>query len=299
MNRDEFLNRFENQSTKEGYLKSFKKLDLFLDAKSITEDQFLLKMKENETYLKYDLLQELIEYMKNKISPGVVRNYFDNIFTYLLLNGAPLDYTQKKLRLKFPRIARKKFEGLDRPQIITILNSCSPNFKAYISGLVGGGFRESELGQTTPDMFLFNEYPVRVKIPAEIAKFSIQRETFLPPIASRRIKELIETKAIPKDKTIFSKEWNQSILQDFTKYFAKIRTRTGLDTPGRQKQQQNDITLHSFRAYFITTFTNNGLESFGHALSGHTRYMETYYRNSLQQRQRIYASIMNQMDFDI
>jgi len=298
MNRDSFLKRFDKASTINGYLKSFKKLDEYLQLKNITEDQFISNLNLFEEHEKYNELQNLIDSIKDKVSPRVTRNYFDNIFMYFLINGVKLDYTQKKLRLKFPRISVPQFEGLDRAQVVTLLNYGSDNFKTYMMVLVGGGLRETEGLKLKPSMILFEEYPTRLKLPGNITKFSIPRETFLPPLISDKLKKLIQDKELKDDDYIFVKTWNDKSLEDFEKYFAKIRTNAGLDTPQRKKHQQNDITLHSFRAFFITTFTDNGLESFGHALAGHTKYMQTYYRKSLSERQRSYAGIMNKIDFE-
>lgn len=297
MNRIEFLNRFESNSTKQGYLKSFKKLDSFLSYQETTEEALMKKLNELEIYQKYNELQKLIDHIKETVSPRVTRNYFDNLFMYFLLNGVALDYTQKRIRLKFPRISENRFEGLDSNGVKTLLDLGSFNLTSYMSVLVSGGLRETEGLRITPSMFLFEEYPTRLKLPGEITKFSIPRETFVSKSATKRIREIIKDKNIKDNQTIFCENWNEKTLEDFEKYFATIRTKAGLDTKDRKKNQQNDITLHSFRAYFITTFTDNGLESFGHALAGHTKYMNTYYRKSIQQRQITYLSVADKLDF--
>ena len=263
----------------------------------MNEDQFVDKIKTLEGKEKYQLLQDFIDHIKSTVSPRVTRNYFDNIFLYFLLNDLPLDYTQKKLKLKFPRISENQFEGLDVEKIKLLLSFPSENFRGYMSALFGGGLRETEGLKLTPSMIKFEEYPVRIKLPGEITKFKIPRETFLPGIPAQRIKELIESKGIKDNETIFLKNWNERSLEDFEEYFAKIRTKAGLDTPNRKKNQKNDISLHSCRAFFITTFTDKGLEAFGHALTGHTRYMKTYYRKSIEQRRINYLTVAPFLDF--
>lgn len=306
--RIQFLDRFEKEATKNNYLKSFKKLDEFLISKGITEGEYLSQLKEVETFQKYKLLQELVTSIKDNVSPKVVRLYFDSLFKYFLIIGIPLDYTQKRLRVVFPRSTTRRFEGLDKEKILRLLQiATKPNdennlggresFTVYMKTLVGSGMRETEGLLIKPRMIKFDEFPPRLMIPGEIAKFNIERETFLPPSTAKTIKELIEKKNVGPDQTIFTLNWNVKTLEDYEKYFARIRRKAGYDTPDRKKYQQNDITLHSFRSYFITTFTDHKLESFGHALAGHTKDLSVYYRKSLKERQTLYAQVMSDLEF--
>ena len=297
MNREEFLKRFENASTINNYNKSFKKLDSFLVQQNITEIQLIEKLKGVENHEMYDLLQKLIYSIKSTVSPRSTRNYFDNLFKYFLILGCPLDYTQKRIRLQFPRIITKRFEGLDEFQIKRLFELGSENFTGYMSLLVGGGLRETEGLLVTPTMIRWDEYPVRISLPGEITKFSIPRDTFIPRNTSQRIKKIISEKNISKNDVIFTSKYTEKTLEDFEKYFAKIRTKAKLDTANRIKHQQNDITLHSLRAYFITTFTNHGLSDFGHALAGHSANVSVYYRMSEEKRKQNYSTVMNELNF--
>lgn len=304
MNREEFLERFDNQSTINNYHKSFKKLDYFLEQRNKSETEFINELKTLKKNEKYNLLQKLILSIKETVSPRTTRQYFDNLFLYFLIVGSPLDYTQKRIRLTFPRIIGKRFEGLDDDGIKTLFGLGSSNFVAYMSLLAGGGLRETEGLRVTPSMFRFDEFPVRLVLPGTITKYSIPRETFIPPNCFLRIKSIIEEKNVSKDHVIFTDNYNDKTLEDFEKYFAKIRTKAGLDTENRIKHQQNDITLHSLRAFFITTFTiaiynNEKLESFGHALAGHTKDLSIYFRTSLKVNREKYSVVMNKLDFSI
>jgi integrase len=298
MNREKFLERYESPSTVKNYVKAFKKLDSWLDKKNLIESQLIQTLKVSEVHLKYHILQEIIDHIKESVSSSVCRNYFESIFVYLLLQGSPLDYTEKRIRLKFPRISISKLEGLDENMIKEILKiKMSDNFKAYITLLLGGGLRETEALKVTPSMFRFDEYPTRLLLPKEITKFNIARETFCPPLVSERIKQIIKTKSIKPDQTIFVDQWHEDSLIGFEIYFANIRTKAKLDTPNRKPYQQNDITLHSFRSYFITIFTDNDLESFAYALTGHKKYLATYYRKSLEGRRQKYSISQNELNY--
>ena len=169
--------------------------------------------------------------------------------------------------------------------------------RSYYSLLYGGGLRETEALRVTPSMFEFSSV-TRLRLPAEITKFSIERETMIAPIPANRIKEYIELNDFRNDDLIFLKEWkDEADLIPFEIHFSRLRTRAGLDTVNRAKHQQNDITLHSFRSFFITTMTDHDLESFAHAMTGHSKYMDTYYRNSVDKRIEIFSKVAEYVNF--
>lgn len=296
--RDEFLSRFEKQSTKNNYLKAFSKLDEFLNSNQITEDQLILKLKDVTEFKNYHVLQNLVNFIKENVSPATCRLYFDCLFIYFLLQGVPLDYTQKRLRVKFPRVVKRTYEGLDYEALSKLIKLSSRNFGAYLRTLTGSGMRETEGLLLQPSMIRFDEFPVRLVLPGEITKFSIPRETFLPPNTAKLVQTIIEDKGIKPNETIFTNPYTPETLIEYEKYFASIRTKAGLDTINRIRNQKNDITLHSCRAFFITAFTDNGQHDIGHALAGHSKYLETYYRKSMKERQTIYGSVMSKVDFD-
>lgn len=295
--RDHFLDKFSNKSTRSNYVKAFNKLDSFLQQRQQTEEQFILEIKNSENHNRYELLQELVNHIKESVSPVVCRLYFDCLFKYFLIQGSPLDFTQKKIRVNLPRVKTRIYDGLDRDSFLKLIELSSFKFGLYMKFLAGSGSRETEGLRVTPSMFRFEEFPTRVLLSEEITKYNIARETFLPTNTSKLIQNLIIEKGIKLNETIFTDNWTKDTLIDFEKYFNGIRTKAGLETQNREKNQKNDITLHSCRAFFITTFTDNGQHDIGHALAGHSKYLEVYYRKSLKERQTIFSSIMQFVDF--
>jgi integrase len=298
MNRQDFRNRAESISTKKGYDKAFKKLDSFYEVRRINETQFFKMLEENKAGYKYELLQSLIDFIKTTVSPRVARGYFESLFMYFVLCDLPLDYGQKRIRLKMPRVSQRRFEGLDKNKIESLMRlEESARHRSYYSLLYGGGLRETEGLRVTPSMFEFSNI-TRLKLPAEITKFNIERETMIAETPANRIKEFIEINDFRNDDLIFLDKWNdETDLIPFEKHFARLRTKAGLDTINRKKHQQNDITLHSFRSFFITTLTDHDLESFAHALTGHSKYMDTYYRKSIDKRIETFGTVAEFVNF--
>lgn len=297
MNRD-YLGNNKSPSTIKNYNKAFKKFDSWLETKQLTESKFLDLLSGFDNVQKYSALQEIINFLNGLVSPRVVKEYFGIIYKYLLIKEVPLDRDQKDLRLQFPRSSKARFEGLDETMIRRIMEyEENPVMRAFYSGGYGAGMRETELLLLKPSMIRFNEKPYRLILPKEITKFNIPRETFIPEIPGDRIKSLIWQNHIRDDQTIFGKYDPESTLIRFEKHFARIRNKVGYDTPNRTKNQQNDITLHSFRSFFTTIFMDNGLDWFGLAITGHTKYMDTYFRKSLTQRQLTFNGIINKINF--
>ena len=225
--------------------KSFKKLDEFLQQKAITEKIFLDALNNLPLHQKYKELQKLVDFIKIDVSAGTTKQYFDNLFIYFLLEGAPLDYTQKKIRLSFPRKSTIQFEGLDEDSVRLLCSYGSVNFQTYLSTLVGAGLRESECLLLEPQMILFSEYPTRIKLPKEITKFNIPRETFLPTKNSQKLQQLIESKNISNNQTIFTSHYSKNTLKDFEQQFSQIRKKCNLET--QIEQSTNKTTLLCIR----------------------------------------------------
>jgi integrase len=192
--------------------------------------------------------------------------------------------------VQFPRIAVRRPDGLDRQSISLILQHADYRFGLYIRTLGGGGLREDEAAQLTPKHFDFpyNEDPAKVHVTKEIAKFSIEHETFLPNKLGLEIQNYVNTNKIQSEQKIFVNEYTKHTVSCLGHSFERLRKKTGLQTMQREKFARNQIRLHSFRAWFITTWTDLGFESFGHALAGHTAHLSVYYRKSPEQRLALY-----------
>ena len=295
MDRDEFLNRKVSPLTVANYKKAFKKFDLFLDELGLREPVFIDQLKDYSIERKYKTLQRLIDYISNSVSPRSTKEYFGIICKYLKRNQIRIDLDEWDL--DFPRNTKRRFEGLDRSKIEMILRMDDiPFFRAYYSLLYGAGLRETEALLITPRMIEFGTI-TRIKLPGTITKFNIERETFLAEKPANRLRELINSLDLRFDEHIFIKQYDENMLIPFEKHFAKIRNKCGLDTPNKQKHAQNDITLHSFRAFFITTLTDQNMEWFAHALTGHSKYMDTYYRKSLDERIKTFSKVAEFLNF--
>lgn len=301
MNREEFIEikgKNKSPSTVLNYKKALKKFDMFLESRNKSETDLLNHLNQNDSLVLCKTMQDIIDYLSNHVSARVVKEYFGIIESYFAFLDLTVSESQKRLRISMPRESKPRFEGLDQSMIKRILEfETDPLMQAYYSCGFGAGMRETEILLLKPSMIRFNENPVRLVLPKEITKFSIPRETFLAQIPAQRLKTLVWSGHLQNDDLIFTKKYTESTLIEFEKHFARIRKGVGYDTPNRKPHQQNDITLHSFRAFFTTSFMDAGYDWFGLAITGHTKYMDTYFRKSLPERQNMFMKVHDSFNF--
>ena len=281
-NLEQFLQRFSSASTKQNYIKALKHFEEFQKLNSSRHISTVLSAGEEQE--KYQVLQDFIQFLSGKLSASVTKNYFDCCFNFLYYSGVKIEHQKKRYFLRFPKIHKKRFEGLDRDKIVLLLRSCtSPQFRCYLAMLAGSGLRESEALQIQKSDFRIVGDIAVCKVRSEITKTKEQRDTMVP--------------AAVLEKYEFAESYSHAKLVYKEKLFSKLRRTAGLESPSRAARAQNDITLHSFRAYFISTFSDMGLTAFGHSLAGHRAYMDEYYRTSESDRLDNYRRAIKKLDF--
>ena len=281
-NLDQFLTRFSSTSTKQNYIKALKHFEEFKNNNAGRNISTVLMSGEESE--KYQALQDFIQFLSGRLSASVTKNYFDCCFNFLYFSGVKIEHQKKRYFLRFPKIHKKRFEGLDRDKIVLLLKSCkNAQFRSYLAMLAGSGLRESEALQIRRSDFTVIGDIAVCKVRAEITKTKEQRDTMVP--------------AAVLDKYEFATDYTHSRLVYKEKLFSKLRRSAGLESTARTAGAQNDITLHSFRAYFISTFSDMGLTAFGHSLAGHRAYMDEYYRTSESDRLDNYRRAVRKLDF--
>jgi integrase len=297
--RDEFMRRFDSEKTRAKYDVIFRKFDEFLIKRETNEQDFITTIQNSQRHERYNFLQELVYFLSGSLSPRSTRNYFDSIFKYLLYAGCELDYTQKRVRVSFPRVTVKRPEGLDRSMIFTLLSNSDSLMSLYMRLLAASGMREEAALLLTPSHIEFDDFlmnnPARITVTADIAKFGIQHETFIPYDLGESVKAYIKANGIGNTDYIFIKEYKTGIVSAFDHKFGIIRKKSGFETHDKKPNEKHDIRLHSFRAWFITTWIDLGKEAFGRALTGNSKFLTTYFRKSREARLEEYK--MHQLRF--
>ena len=229
----------------------------------------------------FDLLQDFInDCYAIEIQPVTIKNYFSAIKGYLNYRGLRIHQEDIKQNLTFPRQVKEEKHPLSKAEIIKLLDYASPKRKGLYLTLLSSGIRIGEACAIRKRDFDESLSRMQIKIPAKFTKAKKARTTFLSKEAEKYVKPILNK--ISPDKLVFTENPDKIIAKLIEEsYFSRLRKKAGLIE--KYDSGVHKITLHSFRAYFISAFSGIN-DSIGHALAGHERYMDIYDRFSDEEK---------------
>lgn len=229
----------------------------------------------------FDLLQDFInDSHAIEIQPVTIKNYFSAIKGYLNYCGLRIHQEDIRQNLTFPRQVKEEKHPLSKAEIIKILDYASPKRKVLYLTLLSSAMRIEEACAIRKRDFDESLSRIQIKIPAKFTKAKKARTTFISKEAEKYVKPILNK--INPDKLVFTENPDRRIAKLIEEsYFSRLRKKAGLIE--KYDSGVHKITLHSFRAYFISAFSGIN-ESIGHALAGHERYMDIYDRFSDEEK---------------
>ena len=234
----------------------------------------------------YDVLQEWINLNhEGGLNPRSIKQYFNPIRSYLYHKGFKLHPQDIKENLNFPKIIEEEKYPLKLDEILLILDAVPYRKKALYLTLISSGMRIGEACKITKkDIDLSLKRPM-IKIPAKITKTRRGRTTFISSEAWRFLQP-IYTKT-DQNETLFgaSAESEETI---FARYCDKIGFNARYDSKIRK------ITLHSFRAYFITKISRYDA-NIAKLLSGQRGYLLQYDRLTDEEKLESYLEFEKEL----
>jgi len=222
-----------------------------------------------------NLLQTYIDELESQNKPlRTVQGYSNLIKTYLKYRRVKFDKDEIDLSLKSE--LKEELYPISKKEIKALMDNSSFEWKTKILLMSSGGLRISELlGLRKSDINReLERYSVYIR--AENAKGHRARTTLISIEAMEYLDKLLENKS--DNDLLFPRRTENSIHFSTTnlKSFQNIRRKAGLDMKYEGKITHK-ITSHSFRAFFISQFEKT-FSGYGHALSGHGKYMKQYER---------------------
>ena len=222
-----------------------------------------------------NLLQTYIDELESQNKPlRTVQGYSNLIKTYLKYRRVKFDKDEIDLTLKSE--LKEELYPISKKEIKALMDNSSFEWKTKILLMSSGGLRISELlGLRKSDINReLERYSVYIR--AENAKGHRARTTLISIEAMEYLDKLLENKS--DNDLLFPRRTENSIHFSTTnlKSFQNIRRKAGLDMKYEGKITHK-ITSHSFRAFFISQFEKT-FSGYGHALSGHGKYMKQYER---------------------
>src|SRR5215467_14397658 len=185
-----------NESTAHQYLSRLKNFDDFIaKAYNSDVDSLLPKIKQGNQD-PFGLLNAYAAYMKNRnISPLTLNQRIVTIKNFFEYYDIEISQRRFKLKVKLPKIVRKKKEALSKKEIIEILNVCdSLRLRTYIMLLAATGMRAVEALSIRIKDIKFDTNPPTLFVRGEYTKTKVDRTIFLTEEVTQQLKSLLDYK---------------------------------------------------------------------------------------------------------
>jgi integrase len=263
-------------------------VDILLQIKKGNQDPYNL-LNSYAAYLKMCNISTLT--LKQRIV--TVKNFFE----YCDIDISPRRF---KLKVKLPKIIRKKKEALSKEEIIEILNVCDNiRLRTYVLLLAATGMRAVEALSIRIKDIDFDSNPARLFVRGEYTKTKVDRTIFLTEEVTRQLKSLLNYKhrtrrvcyqdkqngktitefrtptkgdtdlvfAVYQDKRMPNPD---SLYDDLSGSFGETLDRSGKGNKEDGNQRRRQITLHSLRRFVKTTISDLGYADFSEWFIGHS-----------------------------
>ena len=311
-------------STAYQYLSRLKDFDNFI-AKNyhLDADSLLSKIKQGNQD-PFDLLSGYAVYLKNRsVSPLTINQRIvtvKNFFEYCDIEISPRRF---KLKVKLPKIVRKKKEAISKEDIIEILNVCDNiRLRTYVLLLAATGMRAGEALSIRIKDINFDSNPATLFVRGEFTKTKTDRTIFLTKEVTQQLKSWLDYKyrsrrVCHKDKQngklrteyrtpnmmhtdlVFAVYQDSNrpdfLYDDFSNSFCRTLDRSGRGDKEDGNQRRRKITLHSFRRFVRTTISDLGYADFSEWFIGHSG--STYWTKRDSEKAEIFRKIEPYLTF--
>jgi len=283
-------------------------------------NEFDLVNKVNDSTLDiYKILNEFVVFLDSKqYKPKSITTRMPAVKGYLRNLGLRFSSEDYKQMIRLPRVIRQREEPVTKDLIIKLQRNLPPKLQTVILVLSASGMRLGELVQLEIDDIDFETTPTTIRLRAETTKTRTERETFLTSEATNSLKEYLKrsfewnenkdnlhlrnTKIFGRTSKVINlkKKPNpnqpphlhaESLLHNSLRYFLEKSP----ELNSKNKNGRKVIHFHAFRKYFRTTVGNVCGRDFAEELMGHGFYMDTYYNQSVEERQELYLKAEPQL----
>jgi integrase len=316
-----------NESTAIQYLTRLKDFEDFVVTyeNDLDVDKLLLEIKKGNLDA-YNLLNNYAAYLKNRgISALTLKQRIvtvKNFFEYCDIDISPRRF---KLKVKLPKVIRKKKEALSKEDIIEILNTCDNiRLRTYVSLLAATGMRAKEALSIRIKDISFDSNLATIFIRGEFTKTKVDRTVFLTQELSQQLKSWLDYKhrtrrvchqdkqkgkTITEYRTPDKKDTDlvfavyqdrrtpklKSLYDDLRNSFGDTLDRLGKGDREDGNQRRRKITLHSLRRFVKTTISDLGYADFSNWFIGHSG--STYWTKKDKDKAEIFRKIEPYLTF--
>ena len=306
-------------------LNSFRKFIFAHYGEHITIDNLIVKVKKGSEN-PYSVLNNYAAYLLkvNNVSNLTLKQLIVTAKNFLEYHDVDISPRKFKMKVKLPKVVRKKKEALSKEDIVNILNTCSDiRLRTYVMLLGATGMRAVEaLSIRIKDLDLKSN-PPKLFVRGEFTKTRSDRTIYLTSelsyqlsswisykYRSRRVcysnnngKAFTEYRTPEKNETdlVFSvyqsvKSPNpSSFYAELGTAFAKTLDRMGIGAREDGNNKRRKITLHSMRRFVKSTISDLGYQDFSEYFIGHSG--STYWTKKESEKAEIFKKIEPYLTF--
>jgi len=245
----------------------------------------------------YNFLEDLVGYLtsiKKKngqvIASATVIGYLNDSKQFLRYMGISVDNGMVNQYVSIPRAFKEIPKPFKIEELQLLIENANHLRKAMYLTLLSSGIRLGEILQLIKEDFDFTKDPVRITIPAKIAKNRHSRITFISKEARSKLESILLN--LENDDRVFTSACDTEraeLTED--QYFARLRTKCKLDDydPGEKRHR---ITIHKFRKWFTSAIVKNGmLPEYKNSITGWSSFDETYHEFDIEELASSYRKI--------
>lgn len=294
--KNEWLTQWFNKSGSYNSLRGAKyalqSYEKFVESKGMDKSIIIKDMQglpaDKFTQL-YMFLNEYVQYLVNlKTNPKTIRIYFMFVRSFLRQWGIRIYNEDVKQFCNFPKQIREIRQPMTAEIISKLYNASGNKYRSMILVAVSSGARWGEILQSRPNdfkPFVVDGNPViEFRLRGEITKTREERSSFISNMAWQSMQKFLG------GKYVYINEWNKETIVKAERTFNELRKRCGL----LEKYSNGfnyHVNFHGLRSYFLTKATQKVGENIAHAWIGHHRYLDQYFRLSLEERAREYLKV--------
>lgn len=282
------------QNTRQGILNTKRQFSLFCESRNSTLEEAIEEMKVAKDKKEIlAVLQTWVNWLtENGMRHSTIPIMFSHLRTILYYQGIQITNQERKMSIKYPKISNDEKHGLTQDEIKLILETAGRKKKALYLMMLSSGLRVGEAVQLKRSDLELIDSNFMIRVRASTTKTQNGRTTFMNKEATRLV--IPFWKMIDDDALIFASN-KDPILAKSAEHvrFNDYRKKTGLtrkyDGP-KDSINRFQISLHSFRAFFITKVSRHD-PNLAKRLAGQKSYLDTYDRLESKEKLAIYKKI--------
>jgi integrase len=284
---------------------------------SIDDILFNLKKGNQDPY---DVLNGYAAYLGNcSVSALTLKQRIVTVKNFFEYSDIDISPRRFKLKVKLPKVVRKKKEALSKEDIVEILNVCDNiRLRTYVILLAATGMRAVEALSIRIKDINFDSNPSKLFVRGEYTKTKVDRIIFLTEEVTQQLKSLLDYKHRTRRICHQDKQGAKTITEyrrpdkkdtdlvfavyqsrnapnpdilydDLGRSFAKTLDRSGKGDREDSNQRRRQISLHSFRRFVKTTISDLGYADFSEWFIGHSG--STYWTKKESEKAEIFRKI--------